>query len=130
MDADVLVLLGFLPKRRRKRPTSRLFSFTYGSLIYRSIRVTAWYNVGMNAIQLFDRILDPVTDAFTPEVARRIVELKADAEMQSRIDELATKSSDGSLTEEEVVEYKSFVDVIDLISVLQAKSQRILNAAR
>lgn len=84
----------------------------------------------MNAIQLFDRILDPVTDAFTPEVARRIVELKADAEMQSRIDELATKSSDSSLTEEEVVEYKSFVDVIDLISVLQAKSQRVLNAAR
>jgi hypothetical protein len=84
----------------------------------------------MNSIQLFDRILDPVTDAFTPEVARRIVDLKADAEMQSRIDELATKSTAGSLTEEEVAEYKSYVHVIDLISVLQAKSQRLLNAAR
>jgi hypothetical protein len=82
----------------------------------------------MNAIQIFDRILDPVTDAFTPEVARRIVELKADAEMQSRLDELAAKSNNGSLTEEEAAEYKSYVDVIDLISVLQAKSQRILNA--
>ena len=103
---------------------------SFGSSIDRSIRGTAWYNVGVNAIQLFDRILDPVTDAFTPEVARRIVDLKADPEMQSRIDELATKSSDGSLTEEEVAEYKSFVDVIDLISVLQAKSQRVLNASR
>ena len=84
----------------------------------------------MNAIQLFDRILDPVTDAFTPEVARRIVDLKADAEMQARIDELATKSSAGSLTDEEIAEYKSYVDVIDLISVLQAKSQRVLYAAR
>jgi len=82
----------------------------------------------MNSIQIFDRILDPVTDAFTPEVARRIVELKADAEMQSRLDELATKSNNGSLTDEEAAEYKSYVDVIDLISVLQAKSQRILNA--
>jgi hypothetical protein len=45
----------------------------------------------MNAIQLFDRILDPVADAFTPEVARRMVDLKADAEMQARIDELAKK---------------------------------------
>ena len=51
----------------------------------------------MNAVQLLDRILDPVTDAFTPEVARRIVGLKADPEMQSRIDVLATKSNDGSL---------------------------------
>ena len=94
-----------------------------------SLNATTWYNTGMNAIQLFDRILDPVTDAFTPEVARRIVDLKADAEMQARIDELATKSSAGSLTDEEIAEYKSYVDVIDLISVLQAKSQRILNAA-
>ena len=84
----------------------------------------------MNAIQLFDRILDPVADAFTPEVARRMVDLKADPEMQARIDDLATKSTEGSLTEEEVAEYKSYVDVIDLISVLQAKSQRILNAAK
>ena len=28
----------------------------------------------MNAIQLLDRILDPVADAFSPEVARRILE--------------------------------------------------------
>ena len=55
----------------------------------------------MNAVQLLDRILDPVTDAFTPEVARRIVALKADPEMQGRIDELATKSNDGSLTDDE-----------------------------
>lgn len=84
----------------------------------------------MNAVQLLDRILDPVTDAFTPEVARRIVGLKADPEMQSRIDVLATKSNDGSLTDEERAEYKNYVDVIDLISVLQAKSQRVLNATQ
>ena len=84
----------------------------------------------MNAVQLLDRILDPVTDAFTPEVARRIVALKADVEMQGRIDELAAKSNDGNLTDEERVEYKNYVNVIDLISVLQAKSQRVLNATQ
>ena len=84
----------------------------------------------MNAVQLLDRILDPVTDAFTPEVARRIVALKADPEMQSRIDVLATKSNEGSLTDDERAEYKNYVDVIDLSSVLQAKSQRVLNATQ
>jgi ribosome maturation protein Sdo1 len=84
----------------------------------------------MNAVQLLDRILDPITDAFTPEVAQRIVALKVDAEMQGRVDELAAKSNDGSLTDEEQAEYKNYVHVIDLISVLQAKSQRVLNSAQ
>jgi len=83
----------------------------------------------MNAVQLLDRILDPVTNAFTPEVARRIIALKADPEIQGRIDVLASKSSDGSLTDEERVEYRNYVDVIELISVLQAKSLRVLNAS-
>jgi hypothetical protein len=47
--------------------------------------------------------------------------------MQGRVDELAAKSNNGSLTEEEAAEYKSYLEVIDLISVLQANSQRILN---
>ena len=82
----------------------------------------------MNAIQLLDRILDPVADALSPEAAQRIVALRGDAEMQARIDELATKSNHGELTEDERAEYKSYVDLIDLISVLQAKAQQILDA--
>ena len=84
----------------------------------------------MNAVQLLDRILDPITDAFSPEVARRMLALKADDEMQSRLDELAAKSTSGQLTDDERAEYKNYVDVIDLISVLQAKAQRTLNAAQ
>jgi hypothetical protein len=84
----------------------------------------------MNAIQLLDRILDPVVDAFSPEVARRILALRGDDEMQARINELATKSNKGDLTDEELSEYKSYVDVIDLISVLQAKAQQALNATQ
>jgi len=84
----------------------------------------------MNAIQLLDRILDPVADAFSPEVARRILALRGDEEMQARIDELATKSNKGELSDEELAEYKSYVDVIDLISVLQAKAQQALNASQ
>ncbi len=82
----------------------------------------------MNTIQLLDRILDPVADAFSPVVARRILALRGDDEMQTRIDELVTKSNKGELTDEELAEYKSYVDVIDLISVLQAKAQQALNA--
>ena len=84
----------------------------------------------MNAVQLLDRILDPVAQAFSPEVAHRIVELRADGDMQARIDELATKSNKGELTDEERAEYKNYVDVIDLISVLQAKAQQVIDVAK
>ena len=84
----------------------------------------------MNSVQILDRILDPVVDTFTPEVARHIVALKADAEVQNRIDELAKKSNEGTLTEDERAEYRCFVDAIDLVSLLQAKSRRVLKASQ
>jgi len=84
----------------------------------------------MNAVQLLDRILGPVADAFSPEVARRILDLRADDEMQARIDELATRSNNGELTDEERAEYKNYVGVVDLISVLQAKAQQVINVAQ
>ena len=39
---------------------------------------------------------------------------------QSRIAVLATKANEGQLTDEECAEYESFVDLEDLIAVLQA----------
>lgn len=77
-------------------------------------------------ISYLDRFLDPVTEAFTPEMARKIVELRADTETEARIDELRRKSNDGTLTEEEEAEYKDFVEAVDIISVIQAKARRFL----
>lgn len=84
----------------------------------------------MNAVHLLDRLLDPIAEAFSPEVARRFVELRADSELQRRLDELATKSTAGQLSEDERLEYEQYVDVIDLISVLQAKAQQVLDATK
>jgi hypothetical protein len=77
-----------------------------------------------------DRLLDPVARCFTPEVAQRIADLRADAPTQARIDELAAKSREGLLTEPERREYGAYVEAIDLIGILQAKARAILaNAA-
>ena len=38
----------------------------------------------MNAVQLFDRLLDPVTEAFSVDVARRVLALRADEETEKR----------------------------------------------
>ena len=77
----------------------------------------------MAAARVLDRLLDPLTECFTPEVAQRIANLRADAETQQRLDELAGKANEGDLTDEESDEYRAYVDAIDVIGILQAKAR-------
>lgn len=80
-----------------------------------------------DTIDALDRLLEPVGRCFTPDVARKIVELRADPGLQARIDELADKSTEGRLSEEERSQYETIVRAIDFIAVLQAKARAVLN---
>lgn len=80
----------------------------------------------MATISYLDRMLDPVVASFTPALARKIVDLRVDAELEQHVDKLRRKANDGTLTAEEEAEYKDFVEAVDIISVLQAKAQRFL----
>lgn len=73
-----------------------------------------------------DRLLDPVTRCLTPEVARRLVELRADPELQRRVDMLADKNTEDQLTPAEREEYELFVRTSRFIAILQAKARRLL----
>ena len=77
----------------------------------------------MAAESVLERLLEPLTDCFTPEVARRIANLRADPETQQRLDELAAKANEGDLTDDERDEYRAYVDAIDVIGILQAKAR-------
>ncbi len=79
----------------------------------------------MTAVGYLDRLLDPMTEAFTPELARKLVALKIDPELEQHIETLRRKANEGSLTPEDT-DYKEFVEAIDMISVVQAKSRRLL----
>jgi len=74
-----------------------------------------------------DRLLDPVANCLTPEVARRIVELKVDSALQSRLDELAAKANDGTLAAAEAQEYREYVDGLDIVGILKAKARLFLS---
>lgn len=77
---------------------------------------------------VLDRLFDPVRDVLTPEVARAIVELRADAVTQARLDDLAERHHEGQLSSEELAEYQSLVNGINVVSVLQAKARSVLKA--
>jgi hypothetical protein len=73
-----------------------------------------------------DRLLDPVTRCLTPEVARELVALRADAQFQERLDSLADKCTEGELSADEREEYATYVHAIHFIAILQAKARKLL----
>ncbi|HQU43708.1 MAG TPA: hypothetical protein PK867_12910 [Pirellulales bacterium] len=75
---------------------------------------------------VLDSLFDPVTACFTPDVARRIAGLRATPEAQARLDELADKCSEGTLTPEERSLYEAAVRAVNFIGVLQAKARAML----
>jgi hypothetical protein len=72
------------------------------------------------------RLLEPIGRCLTPEVAEALVNLRADPSVQARIDELADKCTDGTLTAVEQSEYETFIHAIDFIAVLQAQARSLL----
>jgi hypothetical protein len=73
-----------------------------------------------------ERLLEPVSACLTPESARRLVELRADPELQERVDWLADRCTEGELTAAEREEYETYVRASQFIAVLQAKARHRL----
>jgi len=74
-------------------------------------------------IAVLDEILEPVTNALSRDVAQALVNIRAGEAAQARIADLAGKCNEGLLTPAEQSEYESYVQAVDLVSVLQAKAR-------
>ena len=74
-----------------------------------------------------ERMVEPVSRCLTREVARQIVALRAEPELEQRVEELACKADNGQLTEAERDEYESYVRASKFISILQSKARALLS---
>ncbi len=88
--------------------------------------MVAFWGMKAAASSALDRVLTPVGRCLTPEVARALVGLRADEEMQARLEDLADKSTEGALTPTEREEYETYVSALDFVAVLQAKARAVL----
>ena len=75
---------------------------------------------------VLDRVLDPFMECLTPEVARNIADLHAQAQAQARMEELADKANEGQLLPDELAEYDRYREAFHFVTVLQAKARRLL----
>ena len=80
--------------------------------------------------EVLDELLDPLGDCLTLDAASKLAAFRVSTKVQARIDELAERCSDGTLTAEERSIYESYVRTINFMGVLQAKARRILASAR
>jgi hypothetical protein len=71
-------------------------------------------------------VLDLVGKCLTPDSARAVLDFKLNPIAQARLDELADKNTEGTITPEERRDYEAQVGAIEITSILQARARRLL----
>ena len=70
----------------------------------------------------------PMPDSVLPEKTHTVIGFRADPELQARIEELARKSTEGALTEDERAEYAGYVRANKFVAILKRQAQQIANS--
>ncbi len=78
--------------------------------------------------EAMSRVLLPLADCFTPDVARSVIDLPGDPTLQARLDELAEKSTEGALSREEAAEYDGYIQAMQLLAVVQFQARSKLSS--
>jgi len=81
------------------------------------------------AIGIWGRIVRPDRPTYTPEAARAILELDFDPADHRRIVELSAKANEGALTPPEREELEDYVEINDILALLQSKARLSLKQA-
>jgi len=82
----------------------------------------------MSAAIGLDGLLEPLSRCLDMESARRVVELQVAPPVQERIDALAEQANEGTLSEDERLEYEALINATDFISILKLKARRHLDS--
>lgn len=78
------------------------------------------------AIGIWARIVRPDRPTYSPETSRAILQLDFDPDDHHRIAELSTKANEGTLTPPEREELESYVEINDILALLQSKARQSL----
>ena len=76
----------------------------------------------------FERGIGPVARIVFPEKAQAVLGFRPDPALLRRIEELASKSTEGQLTEPERAEYEGYVRANKFIAVLQRLARQMIAA--
>ena len=76
----------------------------------------------------FDRGVRPVMEIVLPDKADAVIQFRADPELETRIEELARKSTEGQLTEDERAEYMGYVRANKFVAILKRQALHVADS--
>jgi len=76
--------------------------------------------------QVLGDLVEPLGRALTPAAAREILAVRASEAAEARMAELASKCDEGQLSPEERADYQLYVEVGDVIALLQTRARLFL----
>ncbi len=76
---------------------------------------------------ILDEAIQPAAELMTPDVARWLLALRAGPELQARVDELADKNTEGTITAVELAEYDEYLAFANVIAALQPRAESVLS---
>lgn len=76
------------------------------------------------------RLLQPFEENMTPETARFLLAYRADEALRDRVQDLADKNTEGTLTPLEQAEYEAYAAFTMRMAVLQSKARRQVQASQ
>lgn len=80
----------------------------------------------ISEIAAFERGVGPVLQLVLPDKARALLDLQADPELQSRIEDLAARSNEGRLTDTERAEYEGYVRANKFVAILKRQARQMI----
>lgn len=76
----------------------------------------------------FDRGVRPMLEIILPGEADAVIDFQGDPDLQARIEELAQKSTECELTEDERAEYAGYVRANKFVAIIKRQAQQIANS--
>jgi hypothetical protein len=77
----------------------------------------------------FEQGVRPVLQLVLPDKLEAILNFRPPSELQARIEELASKSTEGKLTEAERSEYEGYVRANKFVAVLQQQARQMAGSS-
>lgn len=118
---------------RRTHELVRYQTFTdfavWGHKFVLKLNSAAGYDLSMpgdEEVDILSRVIDPNNPTLNPAAAEALLELAFSESDHARMSELARKSNEGSISEQEKRELGGFVFVGDVLSLLKAKARASL----
>ena len=75
----------------------------------------------------FGQVFEPFVNGLSLDGARVLADYQLPRSVQARLEELAEKSTEGTLSPAEREDYLAFVTALDVVALLQAKARRRLS---